>query len=117
MRTAAAVQSNPVELAYLEDRTAVDHGRLQIYGTQVTCIDGELGPRLSTPSVWTSSAFVGKAGSAVPPVARPGEDQPAASWDDAPWLHQPQPPPAVQLHARPPGNASSRARSIWTWRR
>jgi hypothetical protein len=29
----------------LEDRTAVNHGRLQIYGTQVTCIDGELGPR------------------------------------------------------------------------
>jgi hypothetical protein len=46
MRAAAAAgQADPVELAYLEDRTAVNHGRLQIYGTQVTCVDGEVAPR------------------------------------------------------------------------
>ena len=46
MRVAAAAgQADPIELAYLEDRTAVNHDRLQIYGTQVTCIDGELAPR------------------------------------------------------------------------
>ncbi len=46
MRAAAAEgQADPVELAYLEDRTAVNHGRPQIYGTQVTCIDGEVAPR------------------------------------------------------------------------
>jgi hypothetical protein len=46
MRVAAAAgQADLVELAYLEDRTAVNHDRLQVYGTQVTCIDGELAPR------------------------------------------------------------------------
>jgi len=46
MRAAAAAgQADPIELAYLEDRTAVNHDRPQVYGTQVTCIDGELAPR------------------------------------------------------------------------
>lgn len=46
MRAAArAGQADRIELAYLTDRVAVNHGRLQVYGTQVTCIGDELGPR------------------------------------------------------------------------
>ncbi|OLF15040.1 hypothetical protein BU204_24335 [Actinophytocola xanthii] len=45
MRAAARVgQADRIELAYLTDRVAVNHGRPQVYGTQVTCIDDELGP-------------------------------------------------------------------------
>lgn len=46
MRAAARQgQADPVELAYLTDRVAVNTGRLQVYGTQVTCVDGAVAPR------------------------------------------------------------------------
>ena len=45
MKAAARVgQADRIELAYLTDRVAVNHGRPQVYGTQVTCIGEELGP-------------------------------------------------------------------------
>ncbi|HEX6355632.1 DUF6624 domain-containing protein [Actinophytocola sp.] len=45
MRAAArAGQADPIELAYLTDRVAVNTGRLQIYGTQVRCVDGAFAP-------------------------------------------------------------------------
>lgn len=45
MRAAArAGQADPIELAYLTDRVAVNTGNLQTYGTQVRCVDGEFAP-------------------------------------------------------------------------
>ncbi len=45
MRAAArAGQADRIELAYLTDRVAVNTGRLQIYGTQITCVDGDIAP-------------------------------------------------------------------------
>lgn len=45
MKAAArAGQADRIELAYLTDRVAVNHGRQQVYGTQVTCIGEEVGP-------------------------------------------------------------------------
>jgi hypothetical protein len=37
-------EASPAHLAYLEDRVRVGDGRPQLYGTQFTIIDGELGP-------------------------------------------------------------------------
>jgi hypothetical protein len=36
--------ASPAHLAYLEDRVRVNAGQPQLYGTQFTVIDGELGP-------------------------------------------------------------------------
>jgi hypothetical protein len=38
-------EASPAHLAYLEDRVRVNAGQLQLYGTQFTVADGELGPR------------------------------------------------------------------------
>ncbi|HSJ51878.1 MAG TPA: DUF6624 domain-containing protein [Actinomycetota bacterium] len=43
----AAGQADPTEVAYLEDRVAVNTGRPQLYGTQIRCRDGR--PRPATP--------------------------------------------------------------------
>jgi hypothetical protein len=37
-------EASPAHLAYLEDRVRVNAGQLQLYGTQFTVTDGELGP-------------------------------------------------------------------------
>ena len=37
-------EASPAHLAYLEDRVRVGAGQPQLYGTQFTIIDGELGP-------------------------------------------------------------------------
>lgn len=37
-------EADPTELAYLEDRVATNHGEPQIYGTQISCVDGEAVP-------------------------------------------------------------------------
>ncbi|MGH9213783.1 MAG: DUF6624 domain-containing protein [Acidimicrobiales bacterium] len=39
-----AGQADPTELAYLEDRVAVNNGEPQRYGTQVTCVEGHAEP-------------------------------------------------------------------------
>jgi hypothetical protein len=39
-----AGQANPTDLAYLEDRVALNTGKPQIYGTQVGCVDGRAEP-------------------------------------------------------------------------
>lgn len=45
MRTALdGGQADPTEVAYLEDRVAVNRGEPQRYGTQVRCRDGRLEP-------------------------------------------------------------------------
>lgn len=45
MRAAARVgQADRIELAYLTDRVAVNTGRPQTYGTQITCVDGDIAP-------------------------------------------------------------------------
>jgi hypothetical protein len=41
----AAGDSRPIELAYLTDRVRVGEGRPQVYGTQLTLVDGELVPQ------------------------------------------------------------------------
>ncbi len=47
MRAAVAIgEATPTNLAYLEDRVAVNRGRPQIYGTQFHEVDGEMVPRL-----------------------------------------------------------------------
>jgi hypothetical protein len=38
-------EASPAHLAYLEDRVRVNAGQPQLYGTQFTVTDGELGPR------------------------------------------------------------------------
>lgn len=40
----AAGQADPTELAYLEDRVALNTGNPQIYGTQIGCVDGRAEP-------------------------------------------------------------------------
>lgn len=40
-------QVDPVDVAYLEDRVAVNRGRPQTYGTQIRCMDGR--PQPATP--------------------------------------------------------------------
>lgn len=46
MRVAvAAGEADPKDLAYLEDRVAVNRGRAQVYGTQFHEVDGELVPQ------------------------------------------------------------------------
>ncbi|HEX6421292.1 MAG TPA: DUF6624 domain-containing protein, partial [Acidimicrobiales bacterium] len=37
-------EADPTELAYLEDRVALNQGRPQIYGTQIACVDGRAEP-------------------------------------------------------------------------
>ena len=37
-------QVDPVDVAYLKDRVAVNRGRPQTYGTQILCMDGRPGP-------------------------------------------------------------------------
>lgn len=37
-------QADPTELAYLEDRVALNQGGQQIYGTQIGCVDGRAEP-------------------------------------------------------------------------
>jgi hypothetical protein len=37
-------QADPTELAYLEDRVALNGGRPQTYGTQIGCVDGRAEP-------------------------------------------------------------------------
>jgi len=45
-----AGQADASELAYLEDRVALNRGRPQIYGTQIGCVDGRAEPaRLAEP--------------------------------------------------------------------
>jgi hypothetical protein len=41
---AEAGEADPVELAYLTDRVASSLGEEQTYGTQIGCVDGEIGP-------------------------------------------------------------------------
>ncbi|WP_203433450.1 DUF6624 domain-containing protein [Jiangella asiatica] len=46
----AAGAADPTELAYLEDRVALNIGGEQVYGTQIGCVDGEAQPaRLADP--------------------------------------------------------------------
>jgi hypothetical protein len=43
-------QADPTELAYLEDRVALNRGGAQTYGTQIGCVDGRAEPaRLADP--------------------------------------------------------------------
>jgi hypothetical protein len=37
-------EADPTELAYLEDRVALNRGRPQTYGTQIACVDGRAEP-------------------------------------------------------------------------
>jgi hypothetical protein len=37
-------EADPTELAYLEDRVALNSGRPQTYGTQIACVDGHAEP-------------------------------------------------------------------------
>jgi hypothetical protein len=37
-------EADPTELAYLEDRVALNRGRPQTYGTQIGCVDGRAEP-------------------------------------------------------------------------
>lgn len=37
-------EADPTELAYLEDRVALNQGRPQTYGTQIACVDGRAEP-------------------------------------------------------------------------
>jgi Family of unknown function (DUF6624) len=37
-------EADPTELAYLEDRVALNRGGAQIYGTQIACVDGHAEP-------------------------------------------------------------------------
>jgi hypothetical protein len=37
-------QADPTELAYLEDRVALNTGNAQVYGTQIGCVDGRAEP-------------------------------------------------------------------------
>lgn len=37
-------EADPTELAYLEDRVALNQGRPQTYGTQIGCVDGRAEP-------------------------------------------------------------------------
>lgn len=46
-------QVDPVDVAYLEDRVAVNRGRPQTYGTQIRCLDGR--PEPATPIVEAAS--------------------------------------------------------------
>jgi hypothetical protein len=43
-RAVAQGEASPAHLAYLEDRVRVGAGQPQLYGTQFTTMDGELGP-------------------------------------------------------------------------
>lgn len=45
MRVAVAdEEADPSQLAFLEDRVALNQGRAQIYGSQIGCVDGEAVP-------------------------------------------------------------------------
>jgi hypothetical protein len=39
-----AGEADPVEFAYLTDRVASSQGESQVYGTQIGCVDGAIGP-------------------------------------------------------------------------
>lgn len=87
-RAVAADDADPVELAYLTDRVAVNEGRAQTYGTQLDD-DGTPRPILDPERVDERRASVGLAPLAeyvaqfrastaalAPPVARPRENAP-----------------------------------------
>jgi len=40
----AAGEADPIEFAYLTDRVASSRGETQLYGTQIGCVDGAIGP-------------------------------------------------------------------------